>query len=54
MGIETLSAALSEDIGTLEEVVEPFLIQQGFIKKSPRGRVLTKLGHEISLKENRP
>ncbi len=54
VGIETLSAALSEDIGTLEEVVEPFLIQQGFIKKSPRGRVLTKLGHEISLKENRP
>jgi len=39
VGIETLAAALSEDTGTLEDVVEPFLIQKGLIKKTPRGRV---------------
>ena len=41
VGIETLSAALSEDKDTLEDVFEPFLIQEGFIQKTPRGRVLT-------------
>jgi Holliday junction DNA helicase RuvB len=42
VGIETLAAALSEDKETLEEVYEPFLIQEGFIQKTPRGRVLTE------------
>ncbi len=41
VGIETLSAALSEDRGTLEEVYEPFLIQEGLLQKTPRGRTLT-------------
>ena len=41
VGIETLSAALSEDKDTLEDVFEPFLIQEGFIQKTPRGRILT-------------
>lgn len=41
VGIETLSGVLSEDVGTLEEVAEPYLIQQGFIKKTARGRVAT-------------
>jgi holliday junction DNA helicase RuvB len=41
VGIETLAAALSEDIGTVEEVLEPFLMQIGFLKRTPRGRVLT-------------
>lgn len=40
VGIETLSAALSEERDTLEEVVEPFLLQQGFLQRTPRGRVL--------------
>ena len=40
VGVETLSAALSEERGTLEEVVEPFLLQQGFLQRTPRGRVL--------------
>ncbi len=40
VGIETLSAALSEERNTLEEVVEPFLLQQGFLQRTPRGRVL--------------
>lgn len=43
VGIETISAALSEDKGTLEEVYEPFLIQEGLLQKTPRGRVVTDL-----------
>ncbi len=42
VGIETLAATLSEDIGTIEEVLEPYLLQIGFIKKTGRGRVATK------------
>lgn len=42
VGIDTLAAALFEEKQTLEDVVEPFLIQQGFIKRTPQGRVLEK------------
>ena len=42
VGIETMAAALSEEPDTLEEVYEPFLIQEGFIQKTQRGRVLTE------------
>ncbi|HCO43024.1 MAG TPA: Holliday junction branch migration DNA helicase RuvB [Gammaproteobacteria bacterium] len=41
VGLESLAAALNEDAGTLEEVVEPYLIQQGFIQRTPRGRATT-------------
>jgi len=41
VGIETIAAGLSEQRDTLEETVEPFLIQQGFIQRTPRGRLLT-------------
>ena len=41
VGVETLSAALSEPRDAIEEIVEPFLLQQGFIGRTPRGRVLT-------------
>ena len=41
VGIETLSAALSEPRDALEEIVEPYLLQQGFVGRTPRGRVLT-------------
>jgi Holliday junction DNA helicase RuvB len=41
VGIETLAAALSEPRDALEEIVEPYLIQQGFIQRTPRGRMLT-------------
>ncbi|HCP01859.1 MAG: Holliday junction branch migration DNA helicase RuvB [Alphaproteobacteria bacterium] len=41
VGIDTLAAALSEERDTLEDVVEPYLIQQGFIQRTPRGRMLT-------------
>jgi len=40
-GLETLAAAVGEDKGTLEDVVEPFLIHQGFLARTPRGRVAT-------------
>src|SRR5699024_2278988 len=41
VGIDTLSAALGEEKGTLEDMIEPFLIQEGFIMRTPRGRVAT-------------
>ncbi|MCY3858661.1 MAG: Holliday junction branch migration DNA helicase RuvB [Gammaproteobacteria bacterium] len=43
-GLETMAAALGEETVTLEDVVEPFLIQRGFIMKTPRGRTITDLG----------
>jgi Holliday junction DNA helicase RuvB len=52
VGLETLAAAVGEDKGTIEDVVEPFLIHQGFLDRTPRGRVATRaarahLGIEI-------
>jgi len=44
VGVETLSAALSESRDTLEEVIEPFLLQQGLIARTPRGRMLAHKG----------
>lgn len=41
VGIETIASTISEDIGTLEDMVEPYLLQIGFIKRSSRGRVVT-------------
>ncbi len=46
VGIETLAAALSEDRGTLEDLIEPFLIQGGFLDRTPRGRVATRRTYE--------
>ena len=43
VGIDTLSAALSEEVDTLEEVYEPFLLQEGLLQKTPRGRTITEL-----------
>jgi Holliday junction DNA helicase RuvB len=44
VGVETVSAALSEDRDTIEDVIEPFLLQQGFLQRTPRGRVVTDKG----------
>ncbi|MGC2854465.1 Holliday junction branch migration DNA helicase RuvB [Novispirillum sp. DQ9] len=44
VGVETLAAALSEERDTLEDVIEPFLIQQGLLQRTPRGRVLSDSG----------
>jgi Holliday junction DNA helicase RuvB len=46
VGIDSLAAALSEERGTLEDVLEPYLIQQGFLIRTPRGRVATRLAYE--------
>ena len=46
VGLDTLSASLSEDTSTVMEVLEPFLLQQGFLERTPRGRVATRLAYE--------
>lgn len=46
VGLTTIATALGEDPGTLEEVYEPFLIQEGFLKRTPRGREVTQLAYE--------
>ena len=46
VGIDTLAASTGEEAGTIEEVYEPYLLQLGFINKTPRGRVATKLAYE--------
>lgn len=46
VGIENLSAILSEPSDTIEDVIEPYLMQQGFIQRTPRGRVLTEQGYK--------
>jgi Holliday junction DNA helicase RuvB len=45
VGIGTIATALSEDTGTIEEVYEPYLIKEGFIKRTPRGREATELAY---------
>lgn len=46
VGIETLAAALSEESDTLEEVYEPYLLQEGLLQKTPRGRIVTALSRQ--------
>ena len=47
VGVETLAAALSEQKDTLEEVIEPYLIQCGLIQRTPRGRQLTESAYDL-------
>ncbi len=46
VGVETIASTISEDISTIEDVIEPYLMQIGFLKRSPRGRVATKSAYE--------
>ena len=46
VGLETLAAALGEDAGTLEDVYEPYLLMNGFLNRTPRGRVATPLAYQ--------
>ncbi len=46
VGVGTLAVAVGEDKGTIEEVYEPFLIQEGFLQRTPKGRVVTPKGYE--------
>ena len=45
VGVSTIATAIGEDAGTVEEVYEPFLIMEGFIKRTPRGRMVTELAY---------
>ncbi len=58
IGITTIATAVGEDAGTIEEVYEPFLIKEGFLKRTPRGREATELAFthlgRINLKSNEP
>ncbi len=56
VGLTTVATAVGEDSGTIEEVYEPFLIQEGFIMRTPRGRQVTELAykHLGKLKSNKP
>ncbi|KKL84738.1 hypothetical protein LCGC14_1961760, partial [marine sediment metagenome] len=46
VGVESLAAAISEERGTIEDVLEPFLIQQGYIMRTPRGRMVTSRAYQ--------
>jgi Holliday junction DNA helicase RuvB len=46
VGLETLAAAVGEDKGTIEDIFEPFLIQEGFLQRTPRGRVATERAYK--------
>ena len=46
VGLETLAASISEDAATLEDVFEPYLLKNGFIQRTPRGRVVTELAYQ--------
>lgn len=55
VGLTTIATAVGEDAGTLEEVYEPFLIKEGFIKRTPRGREVTELAYKhLGKKISRP
>lgn len=54
VGINTISTAVGEDAGTIEEVYEPFLIKEGFLKRTPRGREVTDLAYKhLNINNNR-
>ena len=46
VGVETMASAIGEEVSTLEDVVEPYLMQEGFLKRTPRGRVATEKAYE--------
>ena len=46
VGIEALAATINEESSTIEDVCEPYLLQQGFISRTPRGRVCTPLAYQ--------
>ena len=55
VGLETIAASISEESDTIMDVVEPYLLQLGFLERTPRGRVATRLAYEhLGLSDNRP
>ena len=53
VGIDTIASAISEEKDSIEEAIEPFLIQKGLVEKTPRGRVLTDIAIKHLAKENK-
>ena len=47
VGLETLAAAVSEDAETIENVLEPYLMKEGYLKRTPRGRVATERAYQL-------
>ena len=46
VGLDTLAAAIGEDRGTIEDIYEPFLIQEGYLDRTPRGRIATQRAYQ--------
>lgn len=46
VGLSTLASIIGEEVGTIEDVVEPYLLQIGFLERTPRGRKITKKGED--------
>jgi Holliday junction DNA helicase RuvB len=54
VGVETLAASISEETSTIEDVYEPFLLQIGFLQRTPRGRVASSLAYQhLNMKYNK-
>jgi Holliday junction DNA helicase RuvB len=54
VGVNTIAVSVGEEGGTIEEVYEPFLIQEGFLKRTPRGREVTELAYRhFGLEKNK-
>ena len=45
VGLDTLAASIGEDSGTIEDVYEPYLLKNGFIQRTPKGRIVTELAY---------
>ncbi len=45
VGLSTIAANIGEEVETIEDMVEPFLLQAGFLQRTPRGRIVTRLGY---------
>ena len=45
VGVDNIAASIGEDAGTIEDVIEPYLIQQGYLQRTPRGRIATKAAY---------
>jgi Holliday junction DNA helicase RuvB len=44
--VDNIAASIGEDAGTIEDVIEPYLIQQGYLQRTPRGRIATKAAYQ--------
>ena len=54
VGVETIASSIGEEVTTLEDVVEPYLLQEGFIKRTPRGRMATQKAYDhLDIGDNR-